>query len=42
MKPRSPVRWFSTLGVAALLMVQAASAADVNVMISAGFYGVLF
>ena len=39
MKPRSPVRWFSTLGVAALLMVQAASAADVNVMISAGFYG---
>ena len=40
MKPRSLVRWFSTLGVAALLMVQAASAADVHVMISAGFYGV--
>jgi len=40
MKPKSLVRWLSTLGVAALLMVQAASAADVHVMISAGFYGV--
>jgi molybdate transport system substrate-binding protein len=40
MKPRSLVRWLSTLGVAALAMVQAASAADVNVMISAGFYRV--
>jgi molybdate transport system substrate-binding protein len=40
MKPRSIARWLSTLGVAALLMVGAASAADVHVMISAGFYGV--
>ncbi len=40
MKPRSLVRWLSTIGVAALLMVGAASAADVHVMISAGFYGV--
>jgi molybdate transport system substrate-binding protein len=40
MKPRSIARWLSTLGVAAQLMVGAASAADVHVMISAGFYGV--
>ena len=40
MKPRSPVRWLSMIGVAALLMVGRASAADVRVMISAGFYGV--
>jgi len=40
MKPRLLVRWLSTLGVAALLMAGAASAADVHVMISAGFYGV--
>src|SRR6202051_3856241 len=40
MKARSLVRWLSTIGVAALLMVGAASAADVHVMISAGFYGV--
>jgi molybdate transport system substrate-binding protein len=40
MKPRSLVRWLSTIGVAALLMVGAASAADVHVMISAGFYRV--
>ena len=40
MKPRSLIRWLSSLGVAALLMVGAASAADVHVMISAGFYGV--
>jgi molybdate transport system substrate-binding protein len=40
MKPRSLVRWLSTLGVASLLMVGAASAADVHVMISAGFHGV--
>src|SRR6202163_709700 len=40
MKPRSLVRWLSRLGVAALLMAGAASAADVYVMISAGFYGV--
>jgi molybdate transport system substrate-binding protein len=40
MKPKSLVRRLLTLGVAALLMVQSASAADVHVMISAGFYGV--
>ena len=40
MKPRSLVRWLSTFGAAALLMVAAASAADVHVMISAGFYEV--
>jgi hypothetical protein len=40
MKPSSLARWLSTLGVAALLMAVAASAADVHVMISAGFYGV--
>src|ERR1700694_5231305 len=40
MKPRSLARWLSRLGVAALLMTGAASAADVHVMISAGFYGV--
>ena len=34
------VRCLSTLGVATVLMVGAASAADVRVMISAGFYGV--
>src|ERR1700724_870825 len=39
MKARSLVRWLSMVGVA-LLMVGAASAADVHVMISAGFYGV--
>ena len=40
MKPRSLVRWLSMIGVAAPLMVGAASAADVHVMISAGFHGV--
>jgi molybdate transport system substrate-binding protein len=40
MKPRPFARWLSRLGVAALLMAGAASAADVYVMISAGFYGV--
>src|SRR5437016_14177772 len=40
MKPGSLARWLSRLGVAALLMAGAASAADVQVMISAGFYGV--
>src|ERR1700682_6311732 len=40
MKPRSLARLLSTLGVAALLMAGTASAADVQVMISAGFYGV--
>jgi molybdate transport system substrate-binding protein len=40
MKPKSLAPWFFTLGVTALLMVRAAYAADVQVMISAGFYGV--
>jgi len=39
MKPRSLARWLSLIGVAPL-MAGAALAADVNVMISAGFYGV--
>src|SRR5205085_5686356 len=37
---RSLVRWLSMIGVAALSMAGSASAADVRVMISAGFYGV--
>jgi molybdate transport system substrate-binding protein len=40
MKARLLTRWFSALGMAALLMAGAASAAEVHVMISAGFYGV--
>jgi molybdate transport system substrate-binding protein len=40
MKPRLLIRWLSTLGVATVVMVGAASAADVRVMISAGFFGV--
>lgn len=40
MKPSLLARWLSMLGVAVLLMVGAASAADVHVMISAGFYRV--
>src|SRR5258708_36356409 len=40
MKPRSLARWLSKLGMAALIIAGAASAADVHVMISAGFYGV--
>jgi molybdate transport system substrate-binding protein len=40
MKLRSTVRLLSMIGMAALLMVGRASAADVRVMISAGFYGV--
>ncbi len=40
MKPRSLVRWFFTLCAAILSIGGAASAADVYVMISAGFYGV--
>jgi len=40
MKTNSFVRCLSTLGVATVLMLGAASAADVRVMISAGFYGV--
>ncbi|MGH6642381.1 MAG: substrate-binding domain-containing protein [Bradyrhizobium sp.] len=38
MKPRSLVRYVFALGVATLLMAGAAPAADVRVMISAGFY----
>ena len=34
------VRWLSVFGVAAMLATRAASAADVQVMISSGFYGV--
>lgn len=40
MKPRPLARCLSRLGVAALFLAAAASAADVYVMISAGFYGV--
>jgi molybdate transport system substrate-binding protein len=40
MKPGSTVRLLSMIGVAALLITGQASAADVRVMISAGFYGV--
>jgi molybdate transport system substrate-binding protein len=41
MKPKTLVRWLlSTLGVATLLIAGTASAADVHVMISAGFFGV--
>ena len=41
MKPGSLARWLSTLGAAAaFLIANAASAADVHVMISAGFYRV--
>src|SRR2546430_7050532 len=40
MKPRPLVRWFFTLCAAVLAIGGAASAADVHVMISAGFYGV--
>ena len=40
MKPRSLARWLSRLGGAALFIAGATSAADVHVMISAGFYGV--
>src|SRR5256712_8932964 len=39
MEPRRVVRWFSRLAVAAVAFAGAASAADVHVMISAGFYG---
>ena len=38
MKPRSIARWLRTLTGAAMLFAGAASAADVHVMISAGFY----
>ena len=40
MKPGSLARWLSRIGIVALLVAGAASAADVHVMISAGFYGV--
>jgi len=40
MRPRSLVRWLSALGVLVPLMVGTASAADIRVMISAGFFGV--
>src|SRR5215831_5233167 len=41
MKPRFPVRWLSGLTSAAILLASgAAAAADVHVMISAGFYQV--
>ena len=40
MRPTPLARWISTLGVAALFFAGAAPAADVQVMISAGFYGV--
>ena len=40
MIPRSLVRWLSMIGVATLVMVETAFAADVHVMISAGFYHV--
>src|SRR5213595_2406101 len=40
MKPRSFARGVSRLGLAALVIAGAASAADVHVMISAGFFGV--
>jgi molybdate transport system substrate-binding protein len=40
MKPGPLARWISRLGAAALLVAGAACAADVRVMISAGFYGV--
>src|SRR5213078_1717298 len=40
MKPRSLVRWFFTLCAAVLAIGGTASAADVHVMISAGFYEV--
>jgi molybdate transport system substrate-binding protein len=39
MKPGSLARYLSALGVATLLMAEAAFAADIHVMISAGFYG---
>jgi molybdate transport system substrate-binding protein len=40
MKLRSLVRWLSMIGVTTLVMVETAFAADVHVMISAGFYHV--
>ena len=39
-EPSSRARWLFTLGLVTLLLAGAASATDVHVMISAGFYGV--
>lgn len=39
MNPRPLVRSISVMGMAALLLIRAASAADVQVMISSGFHG---
>ena len=40
MKTKPLAQWLPTLGAAALLLAGSASAADVHVMISAGFYSV--
>jgi len=40
MKARSLARWLATLGAVALLVSRSAFAAEVHLMISAGFYGV--
>src|SRR5215469_11686123 len=40
MKARSFARWLATIGAVALLVSGSAFAAEVHVMISAGFYGV--
>src|SRR5439155_22281640 len=40
MKPRWLAQWLSSLGLAALFITGAESAADIHVMISAGFYRV--
>src|SRR5713226_6284330 len=40
MKPRSLAQWLSRFGVAAVFIAGAASAAEIHVMISAGFYRV--
>jgi molybdate transport system substrate-binding protein len=40
MKPGSLTGWLMMVGAAILLMMRAASAADIHVMISSGFYGV--
>ena len=40
MQHRSLGRWLAIVGTAALLLVRAASAADLQVMISSGFHGV--
>ena len=39
MKPPRPVRSISMIAMAALLLMKAASAADIHVMISSGFHG---